>query len=77
MHRDAHVGIVLVGGIVQVDDLGPGGEEDRLEILDNYRLFGILHLGTGKGELNLASVLADIGGLALLDDATFCISSSV
>src|SRR5262249_30266873 len=68
-HRDADVRVVLVGEIVQVDDLRTSGPQNRGEVLDHHSFSWVLYLGAGEAELDLAGVLPDIGGLPLLDQA--------
>ena len=63
-HRD--VGLVLVGEVMQVDDLGLGRLEDRQQIVDHRLALRVLHGGAGVAQLDHAGVAADIGRGALL-----------
>ena len=63
------VGVVLVRGVVDVEHLGLHRLEDRLEVGADAGVAGLLHVRARVHQLDLAGVLADDRGLALLLDA--------
>ena len=68
--RDRHVGIVLVGRVVQVDVLGLRRPRRIASRSSTTAVsFGFFTSRAGEGELDLAGVLAHVGGLALLEHA--------
>ena len=61
-----HVGVVFVGGVVEVNHPGAAAVEDGGEIGLHAGVAGRFDVGTGVGELELDGVAAELGGFALL-----------
>jgi len=67
--RDAHVGVVLVGQVVRVDDLRAGHAKDLGEIPEHGLGSGVFHGRARVIQQELRRVFADEGGLFLLHAA--------
>ena len=64
--KDAEVRGVLVGGVVGVDDVGPGGAEDLKKVVAQGGVGRIRGEGTGVVELDHGAIAADPGRFDLL-----------
>ena len=67
--RDRHVGVVLVGQVVGVDELGVGCAQDRQMSSTGCRLPRVFDDLAGIIQQHLGGILADDGGFLLLFEA--------
>lgn len=64
--EDRDVGVVFVGGVVEVEGLEFwGGGEDGLEVGGDVGVARVFGGGAGVGELDLGGVFSEVGGLSL------------